>query len=76
MYITIEEAAEHLGMSIGQIQKYVREGRIRSVHDSEQFLINKAQFALYFEQLEALKQQIDDWRNEPLPPDRDIKDED
>jgi len=76
MYITIEEAAEHLGMPLGQIHKYVLEGRIRSVHDGEQFLINKAQFGLYFEQLEALKQQIDDWRNEPLPPDRDIKDED
>ncbi len=25
-------------------QKYVREGRIRSVHDGEQFLINKDQF--------------------------------
>lgn len=76
MYITIQEAAEHLGMPVGQIQKYVLEGRIRSVHDGEQFLINQAQFSLYFEQLEVLKQQIDDWRNEPIPPDRDIKDED
>ncbi len=76
MYITIQEAAEHIGMPVRQVEKYVLEGRIRSVHDGEQFLINKAQFAQYFEQLEALKRQIDDWRNEPIPPDRDIKDED
>ncbi|HJF32674.1 MAG TPA: excisionase family DNA-binding protein [Sporosarcina psychrophila] len=76
MYITIQEAAEHLGMPIEQVQKYVREGRIRSVHDGKQFLINKDQFGLYLEQLELLKHQIDEWRNEPIPPDRDIKDED
>ncbi|CAM3237734.1 excisionase family DNA-binding protein [Filibacter tadaridae] len=76
MYITIHEAAEHLAMPVMQIEKYVREGRIRSVHDGEQYLINKSQFTLYFEQLNALKQQIDEWRNEPIPPDRDIKDED
>lgn len=63
-------------MPVQQVHKYVLEGRIRSVYDGEQLLINKAQFALYFKQLEQLKQQIDEWRNEPLPPDRDIKDED
>ena len=76
MYITIQETAEHLGMPVEQVRKYVLEGRIRSVHDGEQFLINKDQFGLYFEQLEMLKHQIDEWRNEPIPPDRDIKDED
>ncbi|WP_342513460.1 excisionase family DNA-binding protein [Sporosarcina sp. FSL K6-1522] len=76
MYITIQETAEHLGMPIEQVRKYVLEGRIRSVYDGEQFLINKAQFGRYFEQLELLKQQIDEWRSEPIPPDRDIKDED
>ena len=76
MYITIPEAAEYLGMPVAQVQKYVIEGRIRSVHDGEQFLINDAQFALYFEQLEVVKQQISVWHNEPLPIDRDVKDED
>ncbi|MBE1555299.1 excisionase family DNA-binding protein [Sporosarcina limicola] len=76
MYITIQEAAEYLGMPFEQVQKYVLEGRIRAAHDGEQFLVNRGQFGLYFEQLETLKQQIDDWRNEPIPPDRDIKDED
>jgi len=76
MYITIQDTAEHLGMPVEQVEKYVREGRIRSVHDGEQFLINKDQFGHYLEQLEMLKHQIDEWRNEPIPPDRDIKDED
>lgn len=76
MYITIPEAAEYLGMPVAQVQKYVIEGRIRSVHDGEQFLINDAQFALYFEQLEVVKQQISVWHNESLPIDRDVKDED
>jgi len=76
MYITIPEAAEHLGMPVEQVQKYVIEGRIRSIYDGEQYLINKSQFELYFEQLETLKKQIEDYQNEPMPPDRDINDED
>lgn len=76
MYITIPEAAEYLGMPVGQVQKYVVEGRIRAVHDGEQFLINQDQFGLYFEQLKVVKQQIKNWYNEPIPPDRDIQDED
>lgn len=76
MYMTIEETAEYLGMPIQQVQKYVWEGRIRSIHDGEQFLINQNQFANYFNELEIVKRQIEDYLNEPLPPDRDIKDED
>jgi len=74
--MTIEETAEYLGMPIQQVQKYVWEGRIRSIHDGEQFLINQNQFANYFNELEIVKRQIEDYLNEPLPPDRDIKDED
>ncbi len=76
MYITIQETAVHLGMPANQVWKYVTEGKIRAVHDGQQFLVNKDQFGLYFEQLEVLKNQIEEWRNEPIPPDRDIKDED
>lgn len=76
MYITIEETAEYLGMPIEQVTKYVLESRIRAVHDGEQFLINKNQFELYFKQLEIAKQQIAEWLSEPIPPHRDIKDED
>ncbi|MFS0690249.1 excisionase family DNA-binding protein [Sporosarcina sp. Marseille-Q4943] len=76
MYMTIEETAEYLGMPAEQVRKYVWEGRIRAVHDGEQFFINQNQFSNYFTQLETLKRQIEDYLNEPIPPDRDIKDED
>ena len=76
MYLTIEETAAKLGMPVEQVRQYVLDKRIRSVHDGTQFLINESQFGFYFEQLEQLKQQIDEWRSEPIPPDRDIKDED
>ncbi|MDN4606235.1 helix-turn-helix domain-containing protein [Sporosarcina highlanderae] len=76
MYMTIQETAEYLGMPVQQVQKYVWEGRIRAVHDGEQYIINQNQFGNYFNQLEMLKKQIEDYLNEPIPPDRDIKDED
>jgi len=76
MYLTIEETAEKLGMPVEQVFRYVRNRKIRAVHDGSSWLINEDQFGLYFEQLEQLKLQIEEWRNEPIPPDRDIKDED
>lgn len=76
MYMTVPETAEYLGMPVKQIEKYILNGRIRAVYDGEQFLVNQAQFALYFDQLKTAKQLIQDYWNEPLPPDRDIKDED
>ncbi|MCG7343718.1 excisionase family DNA-binding protein [Sporosarcina sp. ACRSL] len=76
MYISIEETAEYLGMPVEQVRKYVWEGRIRAVHDGKQYLINQNQFGTYFTQLELVKKQIEDYLSEPLPPDRDIKDED
>ncbi|GKV68999.1 hypothetical protein NCCP2716_14970 [Sporosarcina sp. NCCP-2716] len=76
MYLTIEETAEKLGMPADQVLRYVMNQKIRAVHDGRDWLVNEDQFGLYFEQLEQLKQQIEEWRNEPIPPDRDIKDED
>ncbi|HEY4565909.1 MAG TPA: excisionase family DNA-binding protein [Savagea sp.] len=76
MYLTIEETAEYLNMPISQVTRYVLNGNIRSVHDGNEFLINSAQFELYFKQLEQMKQMMNEYWSEPLPPDRDIKDED
>ncbi|MFS0576843.1 excisionase family DNA-binding protein [Sporosarcina sp. 179-K 3D1 HS] len=76
MYKTISETAEYLGMPAEQVEKYILDGRIRAVHDGEQFLVSQSQFCQYFEQLETAKQMIEDYWNEPLPPDLDIKDED
>lgn len=76
MYLTIEETAEYLNMPISQVTRYVLNGNIRFVHDGNEFLINSAQFELYFKQLEQMKQMMNEYWSEPLPPDRDIKDED
>ncbi|GLC88075.1 excisionase family DNA-binding protein [Lysinibacillus piscis] len=76
MYKTIEETAVDLGMSEEQILRLVYEGRIRSVYDGQQVLINSGQFTTYFEQLERIKEEIDIWRSTPIPEDIDVKDED
>ncbi|RKJ33871.1 DNA-binding protein, partial [Butyricicoccus sp. 1XD8-22] len=55
---------------------YIYEGRIKAVHDGEQFLVNSAQFDTYHEQLERIKEEIEIWRNTPIPEDPDVKDED
>lgn len=76
MYLTIPETAEFLGMPVDQVHKYVLEDRIRAVHDGEQFIINRDQFAKYHEELERAKEEIEEWRKNLALPDRDIKDED
>ncbi|KGR79356.1 excisionase family DNA-binding protein [Ureibacillus manganicus] len=76
MYKTIAETARDLSMPEDQVQRYIYEGRIKAVHDGEQFLINSTQFDMYHEQLERIKEEIEIWRNTPLPEDPDVKDED
>lgn len=76
MYMSIEETAAKLNMPVEQVRLYVLNGKIKSVHDGEQFLINHAQFDNHYEQLEVVKAWIEEWRNTPIPEDIDIKDED
>ena len=76
MYKTVEETAIDLGMSEDQILRLVYEGCIRSVYDGDQILINSGQFNTYFDQLERIKEEIEIWRNTPIPEDIDVKDED
>lgn len=76
MYKTVAETAKDISMPEYQVMRYVLEGRIRSVHDGEQFLISSDQFDHYFEQLQQIKEEIEIWKNTPIPEDIDIKDED
>lgn len=76
MYKNIEETAKNLKMPVEQVEKYILEGRIKSIYVGEQVLINQDQFELYFKQLEKLKEEITVYWNSPLPEDRDIKEED
>ncbi|CEG21810.1 hypothetical protein BN1080_00728 [Planococcus massiliensis] len=76
MYMTVPETAAFLSMPEEQVNRYVLEGRIRAVHDGEQYLINTSQFETHFQQLELAKAELAEWRATPIPDDVDIKDED
>lgn len=76
MYKSIEETAIDLGMPEDQVMRLIYEGRIRSVYDGQQILINSGQFSTYFKQLERIKEEIEIWRATPIPEDIDVKDED
>ena len=76
MYKTIEETSKDIGMPEHQILQYIYNGRIKAVHDGTEFLVNSQQFDLYHEQLERIKEEIEIWRNTPIPEDIDVKDED
>ena len=58
MYKTITETAEDLSMPVDQVLRYIHNGRIRAVHDGEQFLIYSGQFDTYHEQLERIKKKV------------------
>lgn len=76
MYLTIPETAEFLSIEETQIRALVLQGRIRAAYDGEQYVINKHQFDTHFEQVETYRKMIQDYLNEPLPEDIDVKDED
>ena len=76
MYKTVEATAVDLGMPQSQVLQYIYNGQIRAVFDGEQFLINSAQFDTYHEQLARIKEEIEIWKNTPIPEDMDVKDED
>ncbi|MBD3108793.1 excisionase family DNA-binding protein [Bacillus sp. AGMB 02131] len=76
MYLTIEETAELLSVSVAYIENLILQGKIRTLHDGENYLIYRDQFKTHFEQLEKYKQLVNELANEPIPEDMDVKDED
>ncbi|WP_174615899.1 excisionase family DNA-binding protein [Virgibacillus ihumii] len=76
MYLTISETAEYLELDEAKIRAFVLEGKIRSVFDGEQYLINKNQFSTHLQQMEKYREMIQEYLREPLPEDVDVKDED
>lgn len=76
MYLTISETAEYLSMPETKVMALVLQGKIRAVHDGERFLVNKDQFTTHFEQVEKYRLMIQEYLNEPIPEDIDVKDED
>ncbi|MGM9985780.1 MAG: excisionase family DNA-binding protein [Bacillaceae bacterium] len=76
MYLNVKETAEYLSIPEGQVKKLILEGKIRALHDGEDYIINKEQFNTHLEQMKKYKELIEELMSEPIPEDRDIKDED
>jgi excisionase family DNA binding protein len=77
VYLTIEETADYLSVSEQYVKNLILQGKIRFLQDGEgAILIFKDQFKTHFEQLERYKDLVKELANEPIPEDRDIKDED
>lgn len=76
MYLTIKETAEFTSLPEEYVHNLVLTNKIQAVHDGQQYLINKEQFQTHLEQLEKYKEMIQEFLNEPLPEDIDVKDED
>lgn len=76
MYLTVKEAAEYLSITEEAVQSLIQTKRIRAVFDGESYLVNKEQFNTHLKQVEKYKELIEEILNEPIPEDRDIKDED
>lgn len=77
MYLTVKEAAEYLSLPESSIQKLILQGKIRAVFDGNgEYLLSKEQFNTYFKQMEKYKELLQEYYSEPIPEDRDIKDED
>jgi hypothetical protein len=54
----------------------IQQKKIRAVFDGEDHIINKEQFTTHLNQMEKYKELVEEARNEPIPEDIDIKDED
>jgi len=76
MYVTISEVAAYLTVDEAKIRKLVLEGRIRAIHDGEQFMINKEQFNTHLEQMEKYRKMMQEYLKQPMPGDIDVRDED
>jgi excisionase family DNA binding protein len=77
VYLTLKETAEYLSVSVTTVENLILQGKIRVIHDADgTILVNKEQFKTHFEQLEKYKRLIQEIANEPIPEDKDIKDED
>jgi excisionase family DNA binding protein len=76
MYLSVKETAEYLSLPISYIESLIQQKRIRVVHDGEQYLINIEQFNNHLEQMEKVKRVLEEYYNEPIPEDPDVKDED
>ncbi|MEJ8546354.1 excisionase family DNA-binding protein [Brevibacillus borstelensis] len=75
-YLAVAETAAYLELQETFILEKIREGRIRAVHNGEEYLINKEQFQHHLEQMRKLRELEDAEKHETIPESYDVKDED
>jgi excisionase family DNA binding protein len=76
IYLNLNEAAEYLSISEEKLRRLIVQGKIRAIHDGNEYLLNKEQFNTHLRQMEKYKELAEEYYNEPIPEDRNIKDED
>lgn len=75
-YLSIAETAVYLELPESFIMEKIREGRIRAVHNGQEYLINKDQFQHHLDEMKKLREWDEIQRHEPIPESYDVKDED
>ncbi|MCZ0701684.1 excisionase family DNA binding protein [Natronobacillus azotifigens] len=76
MYISIKETADYLEISEPEVRQLIFQQKIRALYDGENYLLNKDQFQTHQKQMEKYRQMMQEYLQEPIPEDIDIKDED
>lgn len=75
-YLTVAETAAYLELPEVFILERISQGRIRAVHDGNEYLINKDQFKHHLEEMRKLREYEEAARHETIPESYDVKDED
>lgn len=75
-YLSVAETAVYLELPESYIMEKIREGRIRAVHNGQEYLINKDQFQHHMDEVRKLREWEEIQRHEPIPESYDVKDED
>lgn len=76
MYLTIEETASYLDVSINDVLRWIHDRQVRFVSVDDVILLNQDQFDFFLKQREKAIKEYQIFLDTPLPDDIDIKDED
>ncbi len=67
IYLNLNEAAEYLSISEEKLKRLIVQGKIRAIHDGNEYLLNKEQFNTHLRQMEKYKELAEEYYNEPDP---------
>lgn len=76
IYLTVEETAEYLEVSVSEIYRLIREKQVRFLTIDDEIMLYHEQFNLFIKERERQLLAYQEYLNTPIPEDKDIKDED